>query len=194
MDLPDRGPGCERVVVIGGGVTGLSAAHRLFSRLGLSTTNRSDCAVLGEGSDRGGSSGPIGSTGSPMEVVPTRSSRTSRRGPGSLSDLGLATRSSGPTIGIVARSWSEATGSCRSPKACDSSMHPTGLVPLLSSPILSLRGKLRMLMDLVLPRKSDESDEISPRFCEAKVLGPSSGSIDWSSRSWAGFIRPIRPS
>ena len=38
-------------------------------------------------------------------------------------------------------------------------MAPNRLLPILTTPILSLRGKLRLLLDLVIPRRSDESEE-----------------------------------
>ena len=38
-------------------------------------------------------------------------------------------------------------------------MAPNRLLPIMTTPILSLRGKLRLLMDLVIPRRSDEAEE-----------------------------------
>jgi oxygen-dependent protoporphyrinogen oxidase len=38
-------------------------------------------------------------------------------------------------------------------------MAPNRLLPILTTPILSFRGKLRLLLDLVIPRRSDESEE-----------------------------------
>ena len=38
-------------------------------------------------------------------------------------------------------------------------MAPNRLLPILTTPILSLRGKLRLLMDLVIPRRSEEAEE-----------------------------------
>ena len=38
-------------------------------------------------------------------------------------------------------------------------MAPNRLLPILTTPILSLRGKLRLLMDLVIPRRSEETEE-----------------------------------
>src|SRR6202011_4277688 len=50
-------------------------------------------------------------------------------------------------------------------------MVPSRIGPILTTPILSWRGKLRMLMDLVLPRKADESDESVAAFVKRR-LGP----------------------
>jgi oxygen-dependent protoporphyrinogen oxidase len=46
---------------------------------------------------------------------------------------------------------------------------PNRLGPLLTTPILSLRGKLRMLLDLVLPRKHDEGDESLATFVKRRL-------------------------
>jgi oxygen-dependent protoporphyrinogen oxidase len=46
---------------------------------------------------------------------------------------------------------------------------PTRLGPLLTTPILSLRGKLRMLLDLILPRKDDEGDESLATFVKRRL-------------------------
>ncbi len=48
---------------------------------------------------------------------------------------------------------------------------PNRLGPLLTTPILSLRGKLRMLLDLVLPRRDDDSDESLAAFVK-RTPGP----------------------
>ena len=38
-------------------------------------------------------------------------------------------------------------------------MAPNRLLPIMTTPILSFRGKLRLLLDLVIPRRSDTSEE-----------------------------------
>ncbi len=48
-------------------------------------------------------------------------------------------------------------------------MAPGRLLPLLVSPILSVRGKLRMLMDLALPRKADDADESLAAFVRRRL-------------------------
>ena len=46
---------------------------------------------------------------------------------------------------------------------------PNRLGPLLTTPILSLRGKLRMLLDLVLPRRDDDGDESLAAFVKRRL-------------------------
>ena len=48
-------------------------------------------------------------------------------------------------------------------------MVPNRLGPILTTPILSFRGKLRMLMDLVLPRRGDEGDESLASFVKRRM-------------------------
>ena len=48
-------------------------------------------------------------------------------------------------------------------------MAPHRLGPILTTPILSWRGKLRMLMDLVLPRRDDEADESLASFVRRRL-------------------------
>jgi oxygen-dependent protoporphyrinogen oxidase len=46
---------------------------------------------------------------------------------------------------------------------------PNRLGPMLMTPILSWRGKLRMLLDLVLPRKVDDTDESLASFVKRRL-------------------------
>lgn len=46
---------------------------------------------------------------------------------------------------------------------------PTKLWPFLRSPLLSMRGKLRMLLDLAIPRRRDSSDETLARFIRRRL-------------------------
>ena len=46
---------------------------------------------------------------------------------------------------------------------------PNRLGPLLTTPILSFRGKLRMLLDLVLPRRDDDGDESLAAFVKRRL-------------------------
>jgi len=48
-------------------------------------------------------------------------------------------------------------------------MAPNRLLPMLTSPILSLKGKLRMLLDLVLPAKEPEGDESLSSFVKRRL-------------------------
>ncbi len=48
-------------------------------------------------------------------------------------------------------------------------MAPHRLLPVLTTPILSWRGKLRLLMDLFIPRRDDESEESLAAFVRRRL-------------------------
>jgi len=48
-------------------------------------------------------------------------------------------------------------------------MAPHRLMPILTTPILSWRGKLRFLMDLILPRRDEESEESLASFVRRRL-------------------------
>ena len=48
-------------------------------------------------------------------------------------------------------------------------MAPHRLMPILTTPILSWRGKLRFLMDMVIPRRDDESEESLAAFVRRRL-------------------------
>jgi oxygen-dependent protoporphyrinogen oxidase len=48
-------------------------------------------------------------------------------------------------------------------------MAPSRIAPILTTPILSIGGKCRMLMDLVIPRKTDDADETIASFVKRRL-------------------------
>ena len=48
-------------------------------------------------------------------------------------------------------------------------MAPSRIVPILTTPILSVRGKLRLLLDLMLPRKDPDGDESLAAFVKRRL-------------------------
>ena len=72
-------------------------------------------------------------------------------------------------------------------------MAPNRLGPILTTPILSFRGKLRMLLDLVLPRQDDDGDESLGRR-SSSAGSAARRSIGWCSPWSAGSTRPTRTS
>ena len=45
---------------------------------------------------------------------------------------------------------------------------PTRLIPFLNSPLFSLQGKLRILMDIVIPRRNSQEDESVASFFKCR--------------------------
>jgi len=160
-------PETMRIIVIGGGITGLSAAHRLVEL--CSDKNPPLELLLFEGSER---LGGVISTG---------------RKDGFLIE-------EGPDSFITTKPW--AIELCRR-IGLDSQiiqtndenrrtfvlhrgrliplpegflmMAPTRFMPLLTSPLFSWQGKMRMLLDLVIPRAQGSNDESLASFVKRRL-------------------------
>jgi oxygen-dependent protoporphyrinogen oxidase len=155
------------VVIIGAGLTGLSAAHRLAVRAGasrrpleivlLEAKNRTGGAIWTDRRDgfvlEGGADSFI--TNKPWGVDLCRS-------------LGLGDRLVG-TDPQNRRSFVVRNGRLLPVPEGFVLMAPSRIAPLITTPILSFRGKLRMLLDLVLPRKTDDTDESLAAFVKRRL-------------------------
>jgi protoporphyrinogen/coproporphyrinogen III oxidase len=156
-----------RVVVIGGGLAGLAAAHRIHER--RFTLRRPVELVLFEGEDRTGGviwtdrfDGFV-SEGGPDSFItnkPWALDLCRRLG---LSDHLIETDSHNRRSFVV-----------RNGRLCPVPdgfvvMAPLRLFPMLASPILSWKGKLRFLMDLVIPRRDDDSEESLAAFVRRRM-------------------------
>lgn len=150
-----------RVVVIGGGISGLSSAHRIYELSAKSGCNI-DVIVL----ERSGRLGGVVSSevtdnlileGGPDSFITTK--------PWALDlclRLGMESRLIETNDEIrrvlVARRdrlWTMPEGF---------SFAPTRLAPFVFSPLFSFLGKLRMSLDLVLPRRKSKEDESVESF------------------------------
>lgn len=142
----------KRVVVVGGGVSGLAAAHRLVE-LGAQTENRPEVILL-EASGRTGG------------VI-----RTSRRdgfllegGPDSFISEKPAAVELAKRLGIDSRlvetnparrrSFIVRKGRLRAVPEGFQLLAPSRFWPFVTTGIFSLKGKARMALDLVLPRRA----------------------------------------
>ncbi len=166
MPASDRGPkrtsaarqrGCPRVAVVGAGIAGLAAAHHLFE---LSRDRRRPLeVVVFDASDRVG--GVIRSE--------RRDGFTVDHGPDSFLSNKPAALALIERLGIAPRLIDTREEFRRTYVAFGGRLHPlpegfllmapTHLAPLATSSLFSLGGKLRMALDLLLPRrqKADES-------------------------------------
>jgi protoporphyrinogen/coproporphyrinogen III oxidase len=167
MDQPERGSSRERVVIVGAGLTGLAAAHRLVSR--ASTTRRPIEVVVLEANHRVG--GAIWTERSGGFTIEGGADSFITNKPWALDlcrDLGLGDQVIG-TDNRNRRSFVVRKGKLLPVPEGFVLMAPGRLLPLLTSPILSVPGKLRLLMDLVLPRKADDSDESLAAFVRRRL-------------------------
>jgi protoporphyrinogen/coproporphyrinogen III oxidase len=151
------GTKAHRVIVIGGGLSGLTVARRLHER---SRTLRRpvELAVL-EAKDRiGGVIWTERSDGFTLECGPDSFITNKPWGLELCGRLGLADQLI-ETDASKRRSFVVRNGRLAPVPEGFVLMAPNRLLPILTTPILSLRGKLRLLLDLVIPRRSDEAEE-----------------------------------
>jgi protoporphyrinogen/coproporphyrinogen III oxidase len=151
------GKKAHRVIVIGGGLSGLTVANRLHER--ARTLRRPvELSVL-EAKDRiGGVIWTERSDGFTLECGPDSFITNKPWGLDLCGRLGLADQLI-ETDGSKRRSFVVRNGRLAPVPEGFVLMAPNRLLPILTTPILSLRGKLRLLMDLVIPRRSDEGEE-----------------------------------
>ncbi len=150
-----------RVVVIGAGVSGLSAAHRLFE---LSAKSGLDIETIVL--ERSGRLGGVVSTkvtdglileGGPDSFITTK--------PWALDlCLRLGMESKLIETNDESRRILVARHDRLVPMPEGFSFAPTRLAPFVFSPLFSLRGKLRMSLDIVLPRRKSKEDESVESF------------------------------
>ena len=151
----------DRIVVIGGGLTGLAAAHRLASRgvevVLFEAKSRLGGAIWTEKRDgfllEGGADSFI--TNKPAGLDLCR-------------ELGLTDRLIG-TDTARRRSFVVRKGRLLPVPEGFVMMAPSRLLPLMMSPILSVKGKLRLLLERFIPRKSDDSDESLGAFVKRRL-------------------------
>lgn len=151
----------HRIVVIGGGISGLSSAHRIYELSAKSGCNI-DVIVL----ERSGRLGGVVSSevtdslileGGPDSFITTK--------PWAIDlclRLGLESRliETNDEMRRVLVAWGDRLW----PMPEGFSFAPTRLAPFVFSPLFSLFGKLRMSLDLVLPRGKSNKDESVESF------------------------------
>jgi oxygen-dependent protoporphyrinogen oxidase len=169
--MPEHNPesGKRRIVIVGGGISGLAAAHRLheLAAQAASTGDESGSTevLLLEASERlGGTLRTIRREGFLLEGGPD--SFISEK-PAALElarRLGLAPRLI-ETVEAHRRSFVASGGRLRPTPEGFQLLAPSQLLPFLTSDIFSWRGKARMALDLLLPRRApsdfDEDESLA---------------------------------
>ncbi len=167
MESSERGFQRDRVVVVGAGLTGLAAAHRLVTR--ASMLRRPIEVVVLDAKDRiGGAIWTKSVDGFTLEGGADSFITNKPWAFDLCHELGLG----GQIIGTDdrnRRSFVVRNGKLLPVPEGFVLMAPSKLGPLLRSPILSVRGKMRMLMDLVIPRKTDDGDESLASFVRRRL-------------------------
>jgi oxygen-dependent protoporphyrinogen oxidase len=165
--LPERTPSPDRVVVIGAGLSGLTAAYRIVER--AKGTRRPVEVVVVEAKDRIG--GAIWTRRVDGFTLEGGADSFITNKPWALDlcrSLGLGEQILG-TDPQHRRSFVVREGRLFPVPEGFVLMVPNRIGPILTTPILSIRGKLRMLLDLVIPRKDDDTDESLASFVKRRL-------------------------
>ena len=159
-----------RVVVVGGGISGLAAAHRL-TELGRDGPYSIDITLLEAGQRLGGTIGTEHISGFLVESGPDSFIAEKPWGLQLCERLGIASNlisleSTRRSIYVVHQ------GSLIPLPEGFILMAPTRLWPLIRTPLFSWPGKFRMALDLFLPRGSRVEDESIDRTTSTKFIAP----------------------
>ncbi len=152
----------KRIVVIGGGVTGLATAHHL-RELAESRSEDLEVTVL-EASDRpGGAIGTERRDGFVLELGPDSMITDKPWGLALARRLGLQDELIG-TQEVHRRSFVVRNGQLQPVPEGFQLLAPARFGPLAGTPIFSWPGKARMAMDLLIPRRGEDGDESLGHF------------------------------
>ena len=165
--LAERPTVNTRVVIVGAGLTGLAAAHRISER--AKADRRPVEIVVLEAKDRvGGALWTDHRDGFTLEGGADSFITNKPRAVELCKALGLGDQLVG-TDGQHRRSFVVRKGRLLPVPEGFVLMAPSRIGPILATPILSWRGKLRLLMDLILPRKADDLDESLASFARRRL-------------------------
>ncbi|MCA9876774.1 MAG: protoporphyrinogen oxidase [Thermomicrobiales bacterium] len=156
------GDGSPRVVIIGGGITGLAAAHRLTTYL-----PQARVTLLEQDARLGGKIITERREGFLIEGGP-EALLTVKPAGALCADLGLGPALQAPRP-ESRRSYILRDGQLQPLPDGLGNLTPTQIWPLVTTPIISPLGKLRMGLDLVLPRRRDPGDESLAHFIERRL-------------------------
>lgn len=152
----------KRVIVVGGGIAGLTAAYRLSKSPGV------EVGLL-EASPRAG--GAIATTrehGCLLEHGPDCFLAIKPAGIALCRDLGLEPRLIG-TIAENRRSFVERKGKLHAVPEGFYLMAPSSMASLATSRIFSTKGKARMAMEPLIPRRRETTDESLADFVRRRL-------------------------
>jgi oxygen-dependent protoporphyrinogen oxidase len=153
----------RRVAVIGAGVAGLAAALRLTER-----DPGTEVMVFEAAARAGGTVATERSDGFLMEVGADSLLTEKPWGVGLAERHGFADQLI-PTNPAERRTYVVHDGALHPLPEGFLMLAPTALWPLLASPLFSVRGKLRMGLDLILPRGSGRDDESLGAFVRRRL-------------------------
>ncbi len=160
--MRDEEHGLNRIVVIGGGITGLAAAYRLTER-SRSVRLPCDVLLLEAAPQLGGLISTARRDGFIVESGPDAFITTKPWALDLIGDLGLSERLIG-TNPERRRTFAVRGEALHPLPEGFLLLAPTRIWPFLRSRLLSWRGKARTLLDLRLPRRRSDADESLASF------------------------------
>ena len=157
----------KRAVVIGGGITGLTACYRLTQQAQANDLPL-DVTLLEAGDRLGGVIATHGQDGLLLEEGPDCFLTTKPEGVELCDELGLGAELIGTTT-EHRQSFIVRRGKLVPVPQGFYLMAPGSLWPFVTTPAFSWPGKLRMALDLVLPRRASEADESLADFITRRL-------------------------
>ena len=157
----------KHAIVIGGGITGLTACYRL-QREAAARGIPLDVTLLEAGDRVGGVIQTEHRDGFLIEHGPDAFISTKPAAKELCEELGIAEQFIG-TNSKVRRSFVIRNGTLHPVPEGFYMMAPGSLKPFLKTPLFSWRGKLRMAMDLFIPRRARDTDEAVAHFVRRRL-------------------------
>ncbi len=155
------------VAVVGGGITGLAAAHRLLE-LGREREASPQVKLFDAAQRLGGVIGTMNRDGFLMEEGPDSLITEKPWALQLIERLGMGDRIVG-TQDEHRRSFIVKKGRLYPTPEGFHLMAPARMWPLVTTPLMSPLGKLRVGLDLVLPRRRGDSDETLGQFVQRRL-------------------------
>lgn len=156
-----------RIAVVGGGITGLAAAHRLLE-LAKERGQHVEVSLLEGGDHLGGVISTRRDDGFVLENGPDAMITDKPWGLALARRLGLQDELMG-TQDAHRRSFVVRNGTLMPVPEGFQLLAPSRFGPLVSTPIFSWPGKLRMALDLLIPRRTDDTDESLGHFVQRRL-------------------------
>ncbi len=162
-----KNSGRKHAIVIGGGITGLAACYRL-QREAAARDIPLDITLLEAGGRVGGVIQTEHRDGFLIEHGPDAFISTKPAAKALCEEIGIADQFIG-TNPKVRRSFVIRNGTLHPVPEGFYMMAPGSFMPFLKTPLFSWRGKLRMALDLFIPRRGRDTDEAVAHFVRRRL-------------------------
>jgi oxygen-dependent protoporphyrinogen oxidase len=169
----------SRVVVIGGGITGLAAAHRLVHRL-VHTLGSESVTLLESSARLGGKISTSHTDGFVLEGGPDCFLASKPAARELCEQLGLGAQIIG-TNPALRRSFVKRGTALHPLPDGITGLVPSRIMPLITTGVLSLRGRARAAMEVFVPRMKGDADESVAAFVRRR----------FGAEAWSWLVEPL---